>query len=111
MVILNLKDIASKPLTDETVIFMGRKRQKNFKGTTDKNGRLILYLPKGDMYDITFKYNPNYASKDVPYTKGTTNITVGFSYLGTREVIRRRKEEADRIAAEEKRMKERTPDI
>jgi hypothetical protein len=106
MFILSIKDIGSKPLANEEIILTGRKRTKSIKGATDKNGRLICYLPKGDIYDIHFKYNKNYGSKDIEYTKGTTNLNSGFSYLGTKEIEKRRKEEAARIAAEEKRMKE-----
>jgi hypothetical protein len=106
MFIISIKDIASKPLVNEEVILTGRRRNKSVKGTTDKNGRLISYLPKGDIYDVHFKYNKNYSSKDIEYTKGTTNVNSGYSYLGTKEIEKRRKEEEARIAAEEKRMKE-----
>lgn len=106
MLILAIKDIEGKPLVGEQITLTGRKRNKSIKGATDKNGRFICYLPKGDVYDTHFKYNKNYGSKDIEYTKGTTNINSGYSYLGTKEVEKRRKAEAERIAEEEKRMKE-----
>lgn len=106
MFIISLKDIDNKPLAAEQIILTGRKRNKSIKGVTDKNGRMISYLPKGDVYDLHFKYHKNYGSKDIEYTKGTTNINSGYSYLGTKEIEKRRRAEAERIAAEEKRMKE-----
>jgi hypothetical protein len=104
--VIDIKDINNKPLASEPLVITGRKRNKNIKAQTDKGGRLLVYLPKGDTYDVNFKYHKNYFSSDVDYTKGTTDIKLQFSYLGTKEVERRRKEEADRVAAEEKRIKE-----
>ena len=104
--VIDIKDIKNKPLADEPLVITGRKRQKSIKGKTDKSGRLLVYLPKGDTYDVNFKYHKNYFTSDVDYTKGTTDIKLQFGYLGTKEVERRRKEEADRIAEEEKRIRE-----
>jgi hypothetical protein len=104
--VIDVKDLYGKPLVGETMVITGRQRKKNIKVPTDKSGRVLVYLPKGDTYDVNFKHHRNYFSSDVEYTKGTTDIKLQFSYLGTKEVERRMKEEADRIAAEEKRLKE-----
>jgi hypothetical protein len=106
LVIVGIKDINGASLENETVWITGRKRGKTLKGTTDKTGRLITYLPKGDIYDLNFKYNKKYHSTECAYSKGTTDIKLNFSYLGTRELERRMKEEAERLQAEEKRLKE-----
>jgi hypothetical protein len=106
LTVISIKNIAGGPLADETVVITGRKRKKNIKASTDKAGRILTYLPKGDTYDLNFKYHKNYFSSDVDYTKGSTDIKLHFSYLGAKEVERRMKEEAERIAAEEKRLKE-----
>ena len=105
MTIINIRDLANAPLENETIRITGRKRGKTIKGTTDKNGRLIVYLPKGDIYDLNFKHNKNFHSTESPYSKGSSSIKLGFSYLGTKEIEKRIKEEKERILAEEKRLK------
>ncbi len=104
--VIDVKDLYGKPLVGETMVITGRQRKKNIKIPTDKSGRVLVYLPKGDTYDVNFKHHRNYFSSDIEYTKGTTDVKLQFSYLGTNEVERRMKEEADRIAAEEKRLRE-----
>ncbi len=106
MVIVSIQDINGAALQNETLWITGKKRQKTLKATTDKNGRLITYLPKGDKYEINFQYHKAFYTTECTYSKGTTDIKLGFSYLGTKEIERRMKEEAERIAAEEKRLKE-----
>lgn len=46
-----VNDFKGKPRINETVIFEGNKT-KPFMFTTDKNGKVIAYLPKGDRYKI-----------------------------------------------------------
>jgi hypothetical protein len=101
----SLTDIKNGPLAGETIYITGRKRRKTVKVTTDKTGRVLVYLPKGDTYDLGFKHHRNYYVTECPYTRGSTNIRLAFSYLGTKEVEKRMKEEAERLAAEEKRLK------
>lgn len=103
---ISIRNITNGPLQDELVWVTGRKRNKTIKGNTDRNGRLMVYIPKGDTYDIGFKYNRKYYQADCAYTRGNTDIRIGFSYMGTKEEERRRKEEADRLRAEEKRLKD-----
>ena len=101
-----LKDINGAPLTDETMTLTGRKRNKSIKIVTDKTGRALVYLLKGDLYDVHFKYNRTYYSVSAPYIRGTSNLKIGFRYLGTKEIESRKKIEAARIAKEEKYLKE-----
>jgi hypothetical protein len=101
-----IRDLYTAPLQNEVVTLTGRKRNKSFRGITDKNGRLLIYVPKGDTYDISFKYNRKYYIVDCPYSKGNSDIRLGFSYMGTKEKEKRMREEKERILAEEKRLKE-----
>lgn len=104
---LALNDINGQPLSNELVVLSGTNRKKNVKCKTDMNGNLKVWLPKGDRYTINFKYNPAFAGFDVDYTKGTSVITKSMDYLGTKEIERRNKLEAERIAREEKIERER----
>jgi hypothetical protein len=101
-----IRNITGGPLENETMWIKGRKRKNTVQIQTDKTGRVIAWLPKGDEYDISFKYNESYYQTDCSYSKGTSDIRMNFSYLGSKEIERRRKIEAERIAAEEKRLKE-----
>jgi len=103
---ITIKDIDNGALADEAVSIIGEKRHKNIKAKTDKNGRLLVYLPKGDKYFLNFKYNKNFISTECQYTKGSAKAELSFSYLGTKEIERRKKIEAERIAEEAKRIKE-----
>jgi hypothetical protein len=102
---LELHDLNNGPLVGETLTLKGRKRHKSFKGTTGANGKIMLYLPKGDNYDLSFQYHKNYEFQEVKYSKGTSEITWEFEYMGTKEFLRRKKEEEDRQKAEEARAK------
>jgi len=102
---IKLEYIDGTPLSGETFAMAGVKRGKSVKGTTDKDGKILMFLPKGDTYTLNFKYNKNYASTESLYSLGTSKIELTFSYLGTKEIERRKKIEAERIAAEEKKLK------
>lgn len=103
---LELKMVDGQPLAGELVSFIGEKRHKNVKGVTDRTGTIVVYLPKGDKYTINFKHDKDFAKADCDYSKGVGKSTIQLTYLGTKEVERRKAEEAKRIAAEEKRLKE-----
>lgn len=97
---LNLRDLKDGPLRDETVVLTGRKRHKSFKGNTDANGTVMLYLPKGDEYDLSFYYHKNFEFTECDYSKGITEQDWEFEYIGTKELTRQKKEEAERQEAE-----------
>jgi len=103
---ITLLNIEGKPLAGELLYLTGIKRGKSIKGTTDLQGKIFIWLPKGDSYTLNFKHHKNYAKIACDYSKGTSNISITFSYLGAKEIERRKKIEAERIAAEEKRLKE-----
>jgi hypothetical protein len=103
---ITLKDIENGPLANETLSLIGEKRHKNINGTTDRKGHLLIFLPKGDKYFVDFKYNKNFTFTECAYSKGSAKAEMNFSYLGTKEIERRKKEEALRIAAEAKRIKD-----
>lgn len=106
LVSLNLKNLEEDPLYNEKVWLTGIKRNKTIQAITGTNGTLSLYLPKGDEYTLNFEYNKNYSSFDLPYSKGSSEITISYSYIGSKEILKRKKIEEERIATEEKRLKE-----
>lgn len=103
---LNLSDLKKGPLANEKVILIGRIHHKTFTGTTDANGKLMLYLPKGDNYDLNFTYHKNFEYTECKYSKGTSEIKWEFEYMGTKEFLRKKKEDDDRQAAEAKAIAE-----
>ncbi len=103
---LHLKNIKDDPLTGEVTTFTGIRSGKSIKSSTDSKGNLLVYLPKGDTYTINFKYNKTYAKYTIDYSKASPRIKLSYSYLGTKEIEKRKKEEEQRIAALEKELKE-----
>lgn len=103
---LELTDFHKGPLAGETVTLIGRNRHKAFKGVTDANGRVMLYLPKGDDYDLSFYYHKNFEFTQCKYSKGTSEIKWSFEYIGTKAYAIIKKAEDERIAAEKKRLEE-----
>ena len=104
-VYITIKDIDNNPLNKEEVWLTGEKRNKTIKATTNSSGKIKVYLPKGDIYSLNFKYTKGFSSIDIEYSKGTSKNNLKYSYLGTKEIERRKKIEKERIAAEEKRIK------
>jgi hypothetical protein len=102
---ITLKDLDNKPLVNEQILLTGEKRKKSFKGATNSKGEILLYLPKGDTYTVNFPYHKDYRKQEVEYRKGTSNAGMSLMYLGTAEVLRRKKAEEERIKAEEARLK------
>jgi hypothetical protein len=103
---LTLVNLEGQALVNEQVIFTGEKSNKSFKGATSAKGTLLLYLPKGDKYSVNFKHQKDFSQQEVLYSKGTSTGGLKLMYLGTPEVEHRMKLEAERILAEEKRLKE-----
>ncbi len=97
---LDLKDLSNGPLAGETVTLIGRKRRKAFKAVTNSTGMVMLKLPKGDEYDLSFQYHKNFEYTECKYSKGTSEIVWEFEYIGTKEYLRKKKEEEDRQKAE-----------
>ncbi|MBI3509776.1 MAG: hypothetical protein HY064_03865 [Bacteroidetes bacterium] len=102
---LALTDLHNGPLAGERVTLIGRKRKKAFKGTTDSQGKLVMYLPKGDDYDLSFYYHKNFEFTECKYSRGTSDQEWSFEYIGTKEYERQKKEEQEREAAEAERAK------
>ncbi|MES2514667.1 MAG: hypothetical protein V4580_11010 [Bacteroidota bacterium] len=96
---ITLKDLKRNPLVGEMITVSGRKYKKHFKGPTDLTGSIIFLLPKGDIYDISFKHDPNYDIQEINYTLGAMKSTMQIDYLGSREIERR-------LVLKEKQLKE-----
>jgi len=94
-----LHGLDKKPLVGETITITGRKNKKSFKATTNAGGSMLLLLPKGDTYDLSFKYDKNYDVQEIKYMQGSAESHLTIDYIGTKETERRAKEK-------EKRMKE-----
>ena len=73
---LELKNLQDGPLSDEMVTLTGRKRHKAFKGITNSIGKIMLLLPKGDVYDLSFQYHKNYEQTECKYSKGDRKSVV-----------------------------------
>ena len=61
---LTIKDIKDGPLANEVTTITGETSNKSIKTKTDKNGRIFVYVPKGDNYTVNFTYNKKYATFD-----------------------------------------------
>lgn len=103
---VTIKDLYDGPLKGETFVISGKNRNKHFKGKTSDLGQISLYVPKGDDYTINFKYHSSYNKFTADYKNGTANAQINFTYIGTKEFEKRKKEEEERILAEEKRLAE-----
>ena len=98
---ITLKDLNHNPLIGEMIIVSARKYKKYFKGPTDYSGNIVFLLPKGDIYDVSFKHDPNYDVQEINYTLGTMKSAIQIDYLGSKEIERR-------IMEKEKQLKEET---
>ncbi|MFT5822373.1 MAG: hypothetical protein ACI8ZM_003629 [Crocinitomix sp.] len=97
---ITLIGLENQFLVNEEIAFTGRKRNKSFKAYTNAKGRARFYLPKGDLYDVNFKYQNNYSIEEVVYSKGTSTTRVEITYMGTQEFLRRKKAEEIRMEFE-----------
>src|SRR5690606_3976201 len=100
-VTLKLSDVEGKALSNERTVLCGRDRNKSFIATTNHQGICHFYLPKGDDYIVNFTLTSAFYTVSVPYSNGISTSELTLSYLGTREILRRKKEEEERIKAEE----------
>lgn len=99
---ITLIGLDSKPLVAEEIVFTGTNRNKSIKAQTSAAGNVRVYLPKGDLYTINFKYHDAYQIKEVEYSKGTSQIRINIMYMGTKEFLRRKKAEEERMAEEKR---------
>ncbi|TND08420.1 MAG: hypothetical protein FD123_2216 [Bacteroidetes bacterium] len=100
-----------KPLVGELITLTGRKNKKSFKGYTGADGSLAVLLPKGDTYDVNFKYHKNYDILQYEYTKGTSESTLKIGYVGTKEYERIQAEKKHREEEEKKRLEKEKKDF
>lgn len=103
---IRLTGFDGKPLAGELVTVSGRKNKKHFKGYTGADGSLTLLLPKGDLYDVNFKYHKNYDLLEYEYTRGTAESTLKISYIGTKQYERLQAEKKRKAEEEKKRQEE-----
>lgn len=92
-----LHGLDKKPLADEMVYLTGQKNRKVFKGRTGPDGGITVLLPKGDVYELSFKYDKNYDTHEVKYLLGTMEAHLQIDYIGSVETERRMKEKEKRL--------------
>lgn len=97
---ITLIGMESQYLVNEEIAFCGRKRNKSIKAHTNASGYVRVYLPKGDIYSINFHYHNDYRLEEVEYSKGTGQVRIKIMYMGTKEYLRRKKVEEERLAQE-----------
>jgi len=97
---ISLTGVDKKPLVNETAYLTGRKNKKTFVGKTGPDGHVVLLLPKGDVYDLSFRYDKGYDTQEMKYQQGTINSRLQIEYLGTVEIERRMKEKEKRLKEE-----------
>jgi hypothetical protein len=105
IVTLKLVNIDNLSLTDETIWIKGKTSNKYFKTTTNQVGKAFFLLPKGESYVIEFTLDKNFSSFEIPLQLGSLKSDLSFSYLGTKEILKRKKEKEERLKAEEERRK------
>ncbi len=93
------------PLSGEVLCITGRSTHKNFLATAGSDGRVELLLPKGDSLDLHFKYDRSYEEMFFPQADAEQSSNFSYTYEGIRHIEKRKKEEAERLAAEKARQK------
>lgn len=101
---LDVIGLNGKGLANETVYFDAQGRKKVFKATTSTSGKLKVYLPKGDDYRINFFYDQHVDRIKMEASQGFMENTMRLQYEGTKNIEKRRAEEAKRLAEEAKRL-------
>lgn len=102
---LKISTFKGAPLQGEKVTLTGMRRKRSFTSLTNSKGEVKLLLPKGDRYSVNFTYDSLFSQFEVPYLTGQATRDFTLDYIGTAEILRIRKEEEDRIRAEEIRLK------
>ncbi len=101
---LDLIGLDGKGLPNEIVYFDAQGRSKVFVGKTSSTGKLKAYLPKGDDYRINFYYDKHVDRIKLEASQGFIENTMRLQYEGTKNIEKRRAEEAKRLAEEAKRL-------
>lgn len=86
LVKVHLKDHDNKPLAKEDVFFDVIGTNKVYYGQTASDGVLTMLLPKGQQYELSFKYER--AMKRLDYPMDPTLFTTQFymTYIGSKKV-------------------------
>ncbi len=84
-----VKDYKGQLRKHDQVIFEGQQTHVALMGTTDANGRFLILLPEGDIYDIKIKglgENQQYNTFSIPKVKGIYTLsTLTISYEPSRK--------------------------
>jgi outer membrane protein assembly factor BamB len=81
-----LRDHDNKWLPNEPVFFDVIGKNKVYAGKTDKNGTLIMLLPKGDQYELNFKYERAMQRLDYPMSPILYSTQLVITTIGAKRV-------------------------
>jgi len=86
LVKIHLKNHENQPLSDEMVYFNVIESKKVYAGKTGRDGVLTILLPKGQQYEMNFKYER--AMKRLDYPMDPTLFTTQYymTYIGSKKV-------------------------
>jgi len=78
---VTVSDFSDKPRKGDIIIFEGTNSGLTFTGTSDKDGKFSIVVPKNDTYIVKYREftnNEEYARIEIPGGKGRTvsNITI-----------------------------------
>lgn len=53
--IIQFTDFEKNPLVGKTLVVVNQNSGKEYKGETDKNGKIVIHVPKGNSYQVVYK--------------------------------------------------------
>lgn len=86
LVKVHLKDHDNKPLDNEDVYFDVIGTSKVYYGKTGSNGVLTMLLPKGQQYELNFKYERAMKRLDYPFDPTLFTTQFYMTYIGSQKV-------------------------
>lgn len=90
--------LQGEPLAGEEVTMVADGSKKEYKGTTDAEGRLQMRVPIGENYTLVMPYNANFDHLEFPAHGGSYSAKVRYVYAGKAAIERMRAERLARQA-------------
>lgn len=73
-------------LSGEPVFFKAKNSGKVYKTITDAKGFAFVLIPKGDIYNMSFKYETNVDVLEYPYDNVMRRTRIEYTYIGSKKV-------------------------
>lgn len=83
---VKLADLDKEILVGEPVFFKARNTGKVYKTITDAKGFAYVLVPKGDIYNMSFKYESNVDVLEYPYDNVLRRTRIEYTYIGSKKV-------------------------